>query len=195
VFEYVAYLAVPIFLGLVTLVVAIASWRVARSSYKLAESIVYDGDRAAREARKLAIADQAFLWGGSRWTDQVATVKEKARRAAEIGRLSIALTESGLLGAGVLQEILWDLDQAKHPKPLQEPFLGIANSYVGGAFSTLTERAIITWLRRPDDLAGLAVYVHQQIPSIMKTGRKKAKSAVRRMARKAARIDPMDASS
>ena len=180
-FDYFSLLAVPIFLGLVTLAVAIASWRVARASHQLSLAIGAERERAEREARKLAIADQVYRWSAERWIDKVPDVRDKARRHAQIGRLSVALTESGLPGAGTLQEFLWDLDHATHTKkPKSASHAAIANSFVGGAFSALTEAAVIEWVRRPENMEKYVEPLRGRISEVLRDAHKKANKSMRR---------------
>lgn len=180
IFDYFAFLIVPMFLGLVTLAVAVASWRTARASHELSVAIVAERERGERDARKLALADRAFQWSAERWTDTIPDVKEKARRAAEFGRLSVALTESGLPGAGVLQSFLWDLDHATQPNNLKsDHHTEIANSYIGGSFSAATERAIIEWLHRPEELSAFVEPLRSGIPGVLKDARRRAKKSMR----------------
>jgi hypothetical protein len=107
---------VPIFLGIVTLAVSLASWRVAHALHELSLAVGVERDRADLAARKLVLADRVYQWDAGRWTDKAPDISELARRQAELGRLSVALTESKLPGAQTLQSHLWELDHARHAK-------------------------------------------------------------------------------
>lgn len=183
VFEYMAYLVVPLFLGIVTLAVALASWRVGRSSYVLSQTIAEEQTRRELADRRLALADSAFQWSALRWTGDDPTAHEQARRASEIGRLSVALTESGLSGAADLQDFLWEINKAKDPKDLPEPWRALVLTYSGGYFAALTEKAIIRWLRKSESYTEFLEELRLGIPEMYKSARRSARSAIKKSRR------------
>lgn len=187
-FDYLAYVIVPVFLGIVTLTVALASWRVAKSSLALSTSIAEDQKKREGVTLRLSLADSAFNWSARRWTGEKPEVSEKSRRAAEMGRPSVALTESTLPGAADLQDFLWEINRAESPEPLwslPELDQAFVLTYSEGYFSSLTERAIMKWLRGADHFTEYGLELRGEIPEMYEGAFKKAKDYARKRVQKA----------
>lgn len=189
-FQVFAYLVVPLFLGLVTLAVAIASWTIARASLRQTAAIEHVRDRSERSALKLAIAERIYAWSGSRWTGDRPGSADLARWHAELGRISISLGESGLYGASVLQNFLWNLDRAEDEKlrPLGSQIEELALTRRAGSFAAFTERAVIGWVRAREDLDDFLKALEAEIPDILDRSRTMAEQDWMDVVRNAGRL-------
>jgi len=135
--------------------VAIASWRVARGSLRLAESIAADRVSQDKQRLRLALADRIYAWSALRWAVDAPSKLDPATRHAELGRLSIALTDCDVPGSKDLQEVLWAVDKVRLPTEITGLKRAIALTYLAGACARTTEMAVITWLREPEKLGSL----------------------------------------
>lgn len=181
IFQVFAYLVVPLFLGLVTLVVAIASWTIARASLRQTLALEHDRERSEEIALRLAIAERIYAWSASRWTGDRPGSADLARWHGELGSISIALIESGLPGAPALQEFLWALDRARDEKlaSLGSRIEMFALTRKAGTFAAFTERAVIRWVRRREDLVDFLNALEASIPDVLDQSRTKAEQDAR----------------
>lgn len=133
-------------------VVAIASWNVARKSHRLAVDIVEASRRAEQTARRERVAEDVRAWAQRRWTQTeenafgpLAADSTHSEWETDRALLSNELVTSGLSGAASLDAALSVLT-SKNPA-LSEPGFSIYRRNI----TTLVNRLVQLWLTAPEN--------------------------------------------
>ena len=144
-FDWISLVVVPALLGLGSLTVAYASWRVARASHALATKLDRRDEAAQRREDRYRVAESVTLWTHSRWGGGD---EHSPAHKAETARLrtlaSVALVDSDQPQAKQMQSILWELDHTTDADG------EIARVFVAGAMTSYVEQLLGRWITHPE---------------------------------------------
>jgi len=180
-FEALAVLVLPVLLGAVTLVVAIASLRIARSSLNLSEAIVHTSEEAVKKKERLELANEIYRWIPLRWsgesTESVKTIVESKNGLA---RIVANLDHSGFEGASELGKILWRLEDVEFGKDV------FRSAFMAGGMAGKTAEIVRNWLEQPSSVAVSSLTLDGTIAKIKQNAKKSSKRAHKALAKRAA---------
>jgi hypothetical protein len=179
-FQILAVLVLPAMLGAVTLVVAIASLRVARSSLKLSESIVMAADEATKKKTRLDLANEIYRWAPRKWNPDSAGPSTVVEAMNGLSMITANLEHSGFEGAAELGKILWRLEDVETGKGQFE------KAFMCGALAGATASIVKDWLERPNSVAIAALTLDGRIAKVKQKAKKNQRRIVKTLDKKIA---------
>lgn len=166
-FDVFAYLVVPGLVGLVTLIVAVASFSVAQASLRLSRTIVSSTATSEKNRAKTEISERILRWAAVTWSEQdLRDVELHIRNSAEFEAIGLALSSSVLPGAEAVGRFHEALLQVKLPVGAAGDTASIERHFIRGSLTGKIASMAKVWITAEDTIDLFVAILISELPDL-----------------------------